>query len=184
MHRAGAGPGSGDGTGRELSSATSEARQLPLVVAPRPDAGRRRLAEEARFSSHLLVGAGGCSPAVSASEPRAPSLPSACFSLLLGEDGPGAGAAGLTGRGRGSGRGGGPPAPALPWGAAGPGSLSRPSARGVSPSRPPAPPWSSRPRPLVRVSRNPGGGMSGLDSRERATLFSFLQGPGKAVHSV
>lgn len=32
--------------GPELSSATSEARQLPLLVAPRPDAGRRRLGEE------------------------------------------------------------------------------------------------------------------------------------------
>lgn len=40
--------------------------------------------------------------------------------------------------------------------------------------------------PLVRVRRNPGAGMSGLETRELAALFSFLQGPfesGRASYS-
>lgn len=168
--------------GREPSSATSEARRLPLLVAPRPDAGRRRLGEEAFLL--LLVGAGGCSPAVSASEPRAPSLPSACFSLLLGEDGPGAGAAGLTARGRGSGRGGGPPVPALPRGAAGPGSLSRPSAGAVSPEPRACPAPVFPPAAFGPGQQEPRRRNERLRFPRAGRAVSFLQGPGKAVHSV
>lgn len=149
------------------------------MVQPRPDAGRRRL------STFLLslVGAGGCSPAVFWIGTQSPFAPLCLFQPPSRSGWP---------RGRSCradrpgtavpAEGGGPPVSGSAPGSGWPWEPPEADRGGCEPEPPacPALVFPARSR-LVRVSRNPGAGRSGLDSRELATLFSFLQGPRKAV---
>lgn len=157
------------------------ARQLPLVVQPRPDAGRRRLGGLSTFLLSL-VGAGGCSPAVFWIGTQSPFAPLCLFQPPSRSGWP---------RGRSCradrpgtavpAEGGGPPVSGSAPGSGWPWEPPEADRGGCEPEPPacPALVFPARSR-LVRVSRNPGAGRRRLDSRELATLF-FLQGPRKAV---